>query len=231
MNGDHVLVTWEASPALAGHLHYRVMRRRGTRARLGGEGTAVVTQTGRHDAADAEAPPGAALFYSVFAARGGDAWSPPAATQSVIFTPEVTEVSVETGETSVALSWRVHPGTDTVLAVRAEGRPPQGPEDGTAVEASLAGLTDIGLRTGTEYFYRISASYRTPGGQRRSSAGIVVSAVPAPAPDAVTQPGGAGTGQRQRGPRSRLDAAAARPGAPGAERQAAEMAGRHPPHG
>ena len=104
----------------------------------------------------------------------------------MVFTPEVTELSVETGETSVVLSWHVHPGTNTVVAVRAEGRPPLGLEDGTAVEASLAGLTDGGLRTGTEYFYRIAASYQTPSGQRRSSAGIVASAVPVPAPDAVT---------------------------------------------
>ena len=186
VNGDHVLVTWEASPVLAGHVHYRVMRNEGHAPTSPAEGTAVAAQTDRHDAADAEAPPGAALFYSVFAARGGDVWSPPAATPSVIFTPEVTGVSVETGDTSVVLSWRVHPGTDIVQAVRAEGRPPQGSQDGTAVEASLAGLTDSGLRTGTEYFYRISASYRTPGGQQRSSAGIAVSAVPAPAPDAVT---------------------------------------------
>jgi hypothetical protein len=186
VNGDHVLITWAASPALAGHLCYRVMRNEGRAPASSAEGTAVVTQTERQDVVDTEAPPGAALFYSVFAARGGDTWSPPAVTQSVIFTPEVTEVSIETSETSVALSWRVHSATDTVLAARAEGRPPQGLEDGISVEASLAGLTETGLRTGTEYFYRIAASYRTPGGQRRSSAGIVVSAVPMPAPDAVT---------------------------------------------
>jgi hypothetical protein len=186
VNGDHVLVSWEASPTLAGHVHYRVMRNEGRAPASAGEGMTVVTQTERQDAADADAPPGAALLYSVFAARGGNAWSPPAATQSVIFVPDVTDVSVETDETSVALSWRVHSATDTVLAVRAEGRPPQGLEDGTVVEASLAGLTDSGLRTGTEYFYRITASYRTSGGQRRSSAGTIVSAVPVPLPDAIT---------------------------------------------
>jgi len=186
VSGDHVLVTWEASPALAGHLHYRVMRNEGSAPASAAEGTAVVTQTERQDIADAQAPPGTGLFYSVFAARGGTVWSPPAATQSVVFAPEVTGLSVETEETSVALSWHVRPGTDTVTAVRAEGRPPLGPDDGTSVDASLTGLTDNGLRTGTEYFYRIAASYRTPGGQPRSSAGLVVSAVPVPAPDAVT---------------------------------------------
>ncbi len=187
VNGDHVLVTWEASPAQAGHVHYRVMRNEGRAPASPAEGTAVVTQTERQDIADADAPPGTGIFYSVFAARGGTSWSPPAMTQSMTFTPDVTELSVETGESAVVLSWEVHPGTDSVVAIRAEGRPPLGPEDGTAVEASLVGLTDTGLRTGTEYFYRIAASYRSPGGQHQSSAGIVVSAVPMPAPDAVTR--------------------------------------------
>jgi hypothetical protein len=185
VNGDQVLVSWEASPALAGRLHYRVMRGLGRAPASVAEGTAVVTQTEQHHTADAEAPPGVGLFYSVFATRGGSSWSKAAVTQSLIFAPEVTEVSVDTGETSVALSWRVHPGAVAVVAVRAEGRPPLGDEDGTVVDASLSGLGDAGLRTGTEYFYRVAASYRTPAGQRRSSAGIVVSATPAPAPEAV----------------------------------------------
>lgn len=79
-----------------------------------------------------------------------------------------------------------HPGTDAVLVVRREGRPPRGTGDGTAVEASLSGFTDAGLRTGTEYFYRIAASYRAPGGGRRQSAGIVAPGVPEPQPEAVT---------------------------------------------
>jgi hypothetical protein len=199
VSGEHVLITWTASPTAAGQPHYRVMRGEGRAPAAAGEGTAVVTQTERQDVTDTEAPPGAALFYSVFATRGGSTWSAPAATQSVVFTPEVAGLSVETGETSVALSWRVHPGTESVIAVRAEGRPPQGPQDGTVVDASLAGLTDTGLRTGAEYFYRIAASYRTSAGQRRSSAGVVVPAVPMPAPDAVTRlevrtPAGGGTG-------------------------------------
>jgi hypothetical protein len=187
VDGDHVLVTWEASPALAGRVHYRVVRNEGRAPISPAEGAALVERTEQHDAADADAPPGAALFYGVFATRGGSAWSKVAATQSLIFAPEVCDVCVETGENSVALSWSVHPATDAVLAVRAEGRPPRGPDDGTAVRASLAGLTDTGLRTGAEYCYRIAASYRAPDGQRRTAAGIVVTAMPASAPEAVTQ--------------------------------------------
>ena len=156
-------------------------------------------------------------------------WSlPPSATQSVIFAPEVTDVAVETGETSVALSWHVHPATDAVVAVRAEGRPPQGLEDGTAVEASLAGLTDSGLRTGDRVLLPdhgvipyTRAGQRRVRGRNRRAGGARARARGSHAP------GGAGIGQRQRGPRGRLGAATARPGAPGAERQATEVASRH----
>ena len=185
VDGDNVLITWDPSPALVGRLHYRVMRGQGRAPASPAEGSAVVTQTSRRDVADTEAPPGSELCYSVFATRSGDAWSPPAATQPVMFTPDVTDVSVETAETSVALSWRVHPGTDVVLARRTDGRLPAGTGDGTRIEASLVGLTDTGLRTGTDYCYRITASYRTPGGQRRQSAGIVVPVTPAAEPETV----------------------------------------------
>ena len=181
-----MLVTWGPSPALAGRVRYRVRRGQDRAPVSPAEGTAVAAQTGRNDVTDTEPPLGADLIYSVFADRGGEACSPPAVTQSVVFAPDVTGISVTAADTSVAVSWRAHAGTDAVLVVRGEGRPPRGTDDGTAVEASLAGFTDAGLRTGTEYFYRIAASYRAPGGQRRQSAGIVVPVVPEPQPEAVT---------------------------------------------
>src|SRR5262249_61683720 len=81
---------------------------------------------------------------------------------------------------------RPPPAPGAARVARGGGRPPRGTDDGTAVEASLAGFTDAGLRTGTEHFSRIAASYRAPGGQRRQSAGIVVPAMPEAQPEAVT---------------------------------------------
>ena len=109
MDGDHVLVTWKPSPARAGRVQYRVMRGQDRAPVSPSEGTAVVTRTEQTDVTDAEAPPGAYLFYSVFAARGGDTWSPPASAPPAMFTPEVTDVSVTAADTSVAASWRPHP--------------------------------------------------------------------------------------------------------------------------
>ena len=199
MDGDHMLITWTASPAMAGRVQYRVMRGQGRAPASPAEGTAVVTRTERTDVTDVEAPPGAQLCYSVFATRGGDTWSRPATAPPAMFAPEVTDVSFAAADTSVAASWRSHPSADSVLVVRREDDPPRGRDDGVAVEASLTGLTDTGLRTGTEYHYRIVACYRTPDGQRRYSAGVVARAVPEPTPRAVTDldvsgPGDGGPG-------------------------------------
>ena len=180
MDGDHVLITWKPSPA-AGPVQYRVVRGTDRAPASPSEGRTAVTRTERTDATDGEAPAGTELCYSVFAARGGDAWSPPARTPPVIFTPEVAGVSVSVSDASIGVSWRPHPGADTVRVVRREDRPPRGPDDGTAVEASLTGFTDTGLRTGAEYHYQIVTSYRGADGEHRHSAGVVIRAVPEPA--------------------------------------------------
>ena len=186
MDGNHVLITWKASLANAGRVQYRVMRGQDQAPASPSEGTAVVTQSERTDVTDTEAPPGIELFYSVFAARGGEAWSPPSVARPAMFTPDVADVTVTTGGTSVAASWRPHPAADGVHVARREDTPPRGIDDGIAVEATLTGFAETGLRTGAEYHYRIMTWFRAPDGQRRYSAGVVVRAVPEPAPQAVT---------------------------------------------
>jgi len=181
MDGDHVLITWKPSPATAGPVQYRVMRGTDRAPASPSEGMTAVTRTERTDVTDAEAPAGTELFYSVFAARGADAWSPPASAPPVIFTPEVADVSVSVSDASVGASWRPHPGAGAIRVVRREDGPPRGPDDGTAVGASLTGFTDIGLRTGAEYHYRIVTSYRGADSEHRHSAGVVIRAVPEPA--------------------------------------------------
>ena len=180
-----LVVSWAPSPALAGRLHYRVLRGQDRAPGSPTEGVMVVPQTEQQEATDLEAPLGTRLCYSVFAGRGGGTWSPPAITTPVLFAPDVTDVSFAVAESAVTASWLVHPRADRVLVGRTEGQAPQGAADGTAVEASRAGFTDTGLSTGTEYFYRIVVSYRTPGGPRQS-AGIIRRAVPEPEPETVT---------------------------------------------
>lgn len=184
MDGDHVLVTWLPSPATVGRLHYRVVRGHNRAPAAAADGTTVVTQTVQNHVTDMAAPPAADLFYSVFASRGGDVWSPAATAPPMMFLPDVAGIAVTPGDTSVTVSWRAHRDTDEVLVARSEEKPPRTLDDGTLIKSSLSGLTDQELRTGTEYCYRIVASYRAPGGQRHSP-GVIIRAVPEPEPGAV----------------------------------------------
>jgi hypothetical protein len=192
IDGQSVLVTWEPSPARVGRVRYRVVRSQARAPVSAADGTVVITGTEARSAADPQAPAGAELRYSVFADRGGEVYSPPADAAPFVFVPDVTDVAVTERETSLTVSWRSHPGTDGIRVVRWEqpsGQEPDQPwdgEDAAAVPASLAGFTDRGLRTGTEYRYRIRAAYRAPDGHRRLSAGIVVPGTPMREPDAVT---------------------------------------------
>ncbi len=184
MDGDHVLVTWLPSPATVGQLHYRVVRGHNRAPAAAADGTTVVTQTVQNHVTDMAAPPAADLFYSVFASRGGDVWSPAATAPPMMFLPDVADIAVTPGDTSVTVSWRAHRDTDEVLVARREEKPPRTLDEGTLIKSSLSGLTDRELRTGTEYCYRIVASYRAPGGQRHSP-GVITRAVPEPEPGAV----------------------------------------------
>jgi hypothetical protein len=180
MDGNHVLITWKPSPAAAGTVQYRVVRGTDRAPAAPSEGTAAVTRTERTDVTDGEAPAGAELFYRVFATRGGETWSMPASARPFIFTPEVADVSVSVSGDSVGAAWRPHPGAYAVRVARREDGVPRGPDDGTVIEASLTGFTDIGLRTGVEYHYRIVTSYRGADGEQLPSAGVVIRAVPEP---------------------------------------------------
>jgi PAS domain-containing protein len=189
--GQQVLVSWEASPARAGRMRYRVLRGLGRAPVSATDGTVVVTDTEARSVTDQDAPAGAEVCYSVFAERGGAVYSAPASTELLPFAPDVTDVDVAEAEFSVTVSWQAHPGAEGIDVVRWTPGPGQeGGEpaaaDGTAVAASMRGFTDDGLRTGTQYRYRITAVYRAPDGARRLSAGIVVPAVPTPEPGAVS---------------------------------------------
>ena len=191
-NGQRVIVTWESSPLLAGRLRFLVTRGRGTGSAAPTAGVPVGAHTAGGRAVDAAAPTGTELRYSVFACyavladRITDACSPPAVTGPVMLRTDVTGVQVAAEATSVSASWQLPRGAKAVIVRRGVGAPPRSAGDGTPVPTSLTGFTDTGLRTGTEYFYRIMVSYLMSDGRRQHSAGIVVPARPAPEPEPVT---------------------------------------------
>jgi hypothetical protein len=193
LDGQQVLITWAPSPARAGQVRYRVMRHLARAPVSAADGTAVVTQVSECSATDPAPPAGADLYYSVFADRGAEVYSLPAAAARLRFAPDVAGIEVAEAETSITASWPQPPqGTEAVDVVRWEPQPGQDDDElpaagaGTAVPAGLTGFTDRGLATGTRYRYRITVVYRAPDGALRRSGGIVVPAVPLPEPTAVT---------------------------------------------
>lgn len=191
-DGHHVLVAWESSPLLAGRLRFRVVRGQGGGPVAPAADTVVSAQTTQNRVIDEEAPPGTELSYSVFAGYGVladqqvEVWSAPAAPPPVVLVADVASLVLATDTTSVTASWQPPTGAHAVLVRRAVGVPPENAADGTTVKATLTGFVDTGLRTGTEYRYRITVQYRADDGQRHHSPGVVVAAVPAPQPGPVT---------------------------------------------
>ena len=207
------------------------MRGRDRAPRSPAEGTAVVTRTERTDVTDAEAPPGEQLCYSVFAARGGDTWSPPASAPPATFTPEVADLSVVAADTSVAATWRAHSGANRVIVVRREDDPPRRWDDGTA----RRGVTERVHRDWPAHRDRVllpdhdvlpDAGRPAPLLARRHHAGG-----PRTRPRGGRGPARHRAGRRRRGDGGHLDAATVRPGAADAQRRAAALARRHPCHG
>lgn len=193
MDGKRLRVTWEpAGAALTGRLRYRVLRGRDGAPPTPSAGTIVSARTAQALAVDESPPPGTDLYYSVFAyydvlaGRLAEACSLPGVTGPTMLALDVADVRVTAGDTTVAGSWQSPPGARAVLVRRDTGRAPRGADDGTPVEARLTGFTDTGLRAGTEYFYRITASYRTGDGHRHHSPGVVVPATPEHEPEPVT---------------------------------------------
>lgn len=184
VNGDHVLISWQASPTSTGEVRYRVVRGLSRAPASPAEGV-TVAETGRPHADDREVKPGSDLYYSIFASRGADVWSAPAVPRPVPFAPDVAGVSVTRSETSVAAVWQAHPGAASVQIVRRDDRPPQDASDGTEVPGSRTGFSDQGLHTGTKYYYRITVTYQAPSGPRQSP-GLLLDAVPEPEPEPVT---------------------------------------------
>jgi hypothetical protein len=179
VDGDRVLVSWQASAAQGGRVRYRVRRGTGRPPGSPAEGVEIAAETTELHAVDENIPPGADLHYAVFAGRGGPGWSRPARAAPVLFTPDVSEVNLNVAADAVGAAWRVPRGAAQVMVTRTAGR------DQARITSDLTGFTDADLTPGTEYTYRISVVYRGTDGSARPSPGVTVQATPTPAPQPV----------------------------------------------
>ena len=188
LDGDQVLVSWEPSPAQAGRVRYRVSARPGPGARprrprarrwsRRPSGTTSPTRTHRRrrPLSTASSPIAAAT-----------ACSPPASHRSRCCSRRTSPRSRSRQPTPRSPSPGGHTREPTPSWSSARRGPPaaRNRTTGRRSEASLAGFTDSGLRTGTEYLYRITGVYRAPGGRRRRRPGSWCRRC-RPEPEAVT---------------------------------------------
>ncbi|MEV7099499.1 hypothetical protein AB0M80_42410 [Amycolatopsis sp. NPDC051045] len=192
-------VRWAPSRARTPAVRYRVVRAAGSPAVTSSAGTTIAETTG-NEAEDELPPPAVPVCYTVFASRGGEAWSAGVATPPVESVPGVADLELRATEQAVAGSWRTASGTSGVLVTRSAVDAVEGdssePVPVPAQETSA--FTDPSVRTGVTYEYAVTALYRSPSGEERRSVPVCGLATPTAPPTAVeelrwraTQDGGA----------------------------------------
>jgi hypothetical protein len=179
-----VTVRWSPSLARTGAIRYRVVRATG-RPAVSASGGTHVAETEVNEAEDGRPPAAAPTYYTVFAGRGGQAWSAGASSEPITLVPEVTELVLAADERSVTGSWRIHPDTVEVEVTRTSSERGASPAPVALPAGVPAGFVDTAVRIGTSYEYRVVAVYRDPSGRRRPAAGVVASASPQRAPTPV----------------------------------------------
>ena len=126
---------------------------------------------------DRVAPSNVPLWYSVVAVRNG-ARSTRAVTATPSFRrPRVSNVSVQSGDGTVALRWRTPEGASFVEVHRAAG-----PSTPRPVPADPNGALDEGLSNGRQYQYLLVAVYLYDGQQVRSQAEVIPATPQRPLP-------------------------------------------------
>jgi hypothetical protein len=182
---ERVQLEWQPSPARTGGIRYRVVRSIGSPGRTPGAGT-VVAETTELRASDDDPPPGELLHYSVFAARGGDVWSPgTVANEPAVVLPEVREPELVTREGSVLGSWRLPLGAADVVVTCRPDELGEASSQEWPIASTRVGFLDAQVTTAIRYRYRIHTVYLGSDGQRRVSPGVVRRVTPEMPMDAV----------------------------------------------
>lgn len=182
---DRVQLEWQPSPARTGGIRYRVVRTIGSPGRTPGAGT-IIAETTDLRASDDDPPPGEILHYSVFAARGGEVWSPgTVADQPAVVLPEVREPELETREGSVLGSWRLPLGAADVVVTCRPDEVGEASSQEWPIASTRVGFLDAQVTAAVRYRYRIHTVYLGSDGQRRVSPGVVRRVTPEMPMDAV----------------------------------------------
>lgn len=182
-DGDRIAIQWTHSAARTGKVSYRIVRT-ATPAAASANAQGVVADTDADSAADPAPPAGVPNHYTVFASRGGTAWSAGAAAPPVTILPEVQALELDATADSVVGSWRLPSAAVDVEVVRTG--PGDGSETAVPVRGSLDGFVDATVATGVRYDYRVRAVYRGVSGERVTTTGVATSIRPQGPPVGVT---------------------------------------------
>ncbi len=183
--GRSVLLEWEPAP-IGGNAEYVVVRKEGARAPLSPSDGDVISTTRQPAHEDGTVRFGRRYAYTVFTRDDGLTSTSGSRSEPVVTAAEVTDLSVTTGDQSVALEWDVPPGVAEVVVRRSRTKL-NGREDGVPVPVlGRSRACDEGLQNGRTYHYLICCRYVLPGGETEFSAGITTPATPEHPPDPLT---------------------------------------------
>ena len=164
-----VVVTWAASPALAGALSYDVVRSSGHRPAHIDDGVRLLSGSTALTVVDSAPPAAQPLHYAVFVTRESLAVSPPATSDAVVILPDVEDLALRPGADLISGRYRAPSGAASVEVTRTRsggGRAVQVPS------ARLDGFTDRDVRAGERYEYRVRVRYRLPDGSSACTEGL-----------------------------------------------------------
>jgi tetratricopeptide (TPR) repeat protein len=179
---DHVLVEWQAAPAV-GSIEYCVVRCEGRAPASRADGE-LLTCTTALSWRDEHARPASFVFYSIFAERGGTL-SKAASTAGVLIVREVSNFVLDAGDNVVRGSWEYNVPEGRVRVFCKEGSPP-GRQDGHEIQLSGPhSFVDTAVVNGRLYYYRVVVEYHDPSGRSVFTPGIVASVRPEHPPDPV----------------------------------------------
>lgn len=182
VQGNGVYVHWDPSPAV-GEIEYLVTRHEGQEI-AAFDDKSVVCTTKRLSFHDLVLKGGELFYYAVFVRRHG-AISKPCLSAGVLVALEAADVRAEGRDGFVRLQWAIPSANATIRVTKRVARAPENVHDGQLLTADAAGLKDISVQNGSEYFYRVSLVYRHPLRGTIPTTGVVVRGTPQTIPKPI----------------------------------------------
>ena len=183
--GAVISLEWDASPSDG--VKYIIVRRRHALPNSAADGEQLVTQAAtRYD--DTAPLQGVPYYYGVFAERGGiQSHEGALATEPILLTPPVSELTAKVASGQVHLQWEAPPNVKQVVVVRGMDSAPDSPDAGEPVHVlDTTQAVDAGLDDDVPCHYGVFPQYLNHDGVLMTGPGQFISATPQPPPGMIT---------------------------------------------